>query len=522
LDNNVDVSIEQKIAMSDEMGPHVELKDTATNEKFTQLMTHIDALFGKDWKLKLRQALVDCLIDGEVFLYPYIEDNKFKVRFFRAQDSLAIYTDDTEDEIQQFIRVFTVNTLDSDDKNVFNPVTGMGYVELYTKEGIVRFQNYGWAGKDSSSLMLENPQFVPYISAMGKFNGNMSSGSPTGNTAIVDHLTEPDDPMMDWPMPILRIRYCAQPIPFLSCCKEILDNLNYVYSNFVDLIRDNPDNAIIKLINYDGDQDDLLRVREEIMVNRIVSLRNLPGAPEGNFEIVDMPIHTDDYKTLIKVLHEALFEVTGAFNDSGGEVDVLHGRIQSVGAQLSLIMMDQAANTLLRSVELTLERLINDFYIPYLKKVTGEDYSEMPVVIDYSENTTQNMAELLNTFVSLGLEVSNETLLGMVPFVTNVRTEMQRIINEQNVKLALQTKQEEEKHDKQMEAQEKMIEQRKEDTPINPNAPNTPTPPGGAPNQAGSSNSNPFQKPAPGSGSPNGGGKRADVATNLNKSQPDR
>jgi SPP1 family phage portal protein len=528
VDNKIEDSIEQSIEDSEDIGPHIEIKDSGPNDKFTQLVAHINALFGKEWKLKLRQALIDCLIDGEVFLYPYIEDGKFKMRFFRAQDSLAIYKDDTEDEIQQFIRVFTVNTLDKDEKNVFHPTTGVGYVEMYTEKGIVRFQNYGWAGRDASSLVLENPQFVPYIAAMGNMRSGLTLSSSAGNTALVEGLTEPEDPMKDWSMPILRIRYTSQAVPFLMNCKEIVDQINYVYSNFIDLIRDNPDNAIIKLINYDGDQDDLLRIREEIMVNRIVSLRNLPGAPEGDFEIVDMPIHTEDYRTLLGTLHSALFEVTGAFDDTGGDTDVLHGRIQSTGAQLSLIMMDQSANTLLRSVELALERLVNDFYVPFLKKATGEDYSDMPIVIDYSENTVQNTSELLNTLVSLGLEVSNETLLSMVPFVPNVRTEMKRLINEQNLKLALQTKQEEAAQEKQMEAQETMIEERKEDEPIDDddenkeNEDSSQVNQSNAPPKPAGKNQNPFRKQTPGTGSPNGGGKRADVAKTLNKSQAER
>jgi hypothetical protein len=229
------------------------------------------------------------------------------------------------------------------------------------------------------------------------------------------------------------------------------------------------------------------------MVNRIVSLRNLPGAPEGNFEIVDMPIHNEDYESLLSTLHSALFEITGAFDDaSGGDNDVLHGRIQSIGAKLSLITMDQAANTLLRSVELAIERLINEFYVPYIQKVTGEDYSDMPIVVDYSENTSQSIAELMSTLVSLGLEVSNETLLGMVPFISNVRMELKRIMNEQNIKLALQSK----------------MAEIQQPAATNTNASNFDF-----------DDSDPLEKEVVGTGSPNGGGKRVD---HINKTQADR
>jgi hypothetical protein len=92
----------------------------------------------------------------------------------------------------------------------------------------------------------------------------------------------------------------------------------------------------------------------------------------------------------------------------------------------------------------------------------------------------------MSTLVSLGLEVSNETLLGMVPFISNVRMELKRIMNEQNIKLALQSK--------MSEIQQPAVTNNFDD-------------------------SNPLEKEVAGTGSPNGGGKRVD---HINKTQADR
>ena len=73
----------------------------------------------------------------------------------------------------------------------------------------------------------------------------------------------------------------------------------------------------------------------------------------------------------------------------------------------------------------------------YLQSTGNKDYSGTPVKITFNRDMIFNDTEIINNLAALGVRVSNETLVGQLPFVDDVQKELDRIKDEQDENMEL-------------------------------------------------------------------------------------
>jgi hypothetical protein len=199
----------------------------------------------------------------------------------------------------------------------------------------------------------------------------------------------------------------------------------------------------------------------------------------------------------------ALFESGGAFDDQNP--NLLGANIHEVVMSAAMLTMIQDRDLLVMQVERAISKLIWWFYVPYLEAKGFGDYSDISVGVVLGSGGTGSITELTQVLVSLGMKMSNKTILEHHPWIEDVNEELERI----NAEQAMVAQQELDMEEKKMKLKEKH-------TPEPPKTPaQPPQQPGGMMNmstsQQGSQDVPTSGTQTPNTGSPNGGGKPQDV-----------
>ena len=91
--------------------------------------------------------------------------------------------------------------------------------------------------------------------------------------------------------------------------------------------------------------------------------------------------------------------------------------------------IDLAANEMETEYQASFVQLL-ELVDAYLLSTKKGDYVNKPVTITFNRDIIMNEIEVINALVSLCVKVSNETLLGQLPFINNVQKELDRVDKE--------------------------------------------------------------------------------------------
>lgn len=378
-------------------------------EDFTRLL---EKLFDNKWYAKFHDAMTDCLIDGDCWLYPYIAENgEFAYRFFRGRDILPIYETEGKEEIAAIVRVYEVRHPSGTNQTT-------KYVEVYRKENMVRYEIEEKGNPQGSNITarLVNGVISDYVTMVHP--PDASGGS------------EPRERGYRWPeLPFIHITPSDLPQPLLSRCKSILDAINMIYSNWCDNVLTYPDGGILVVQNYGGEEAGSMW--SEIVQNRMISVSSTPEMPGGDAHYLEPPTKSADFEAVLQSLRKALFDVCCAFDDTSESV--FTSNLHELTIRTAMLSMEQDANTLVASIERALKSFVYDFYCPYLQAKGFDDYSDTSIDIKIDDVRIRNIAEITNLMVSLGMKLSNRTMLEHHPWVENVDEELDRIMQEENM-----------------------------------------------------------------------------------------
>jgi hypothetical protein len=484
-DDDSDSSDDSKKKVDGETEKDGVLKLTEKEERERSFVMLLNRLFDDEWKSTFSDGMTDCFIDGEVWLYPYIvpegEPNAgdFKLKFMRACDIYPEYTDINFDEPARIFHLLSLrNPGEMNDKYI---------VEMYTKDGRTTFKQ-AVGDPNMRTLNLEQVGNQPYFkfTPVTVEGGEEDSEPEYGNW---DHL------------PFIRIKTSRYPEPFINRVKSLCDLLNSLYSNWADVVLDSPDGKILVTVNTSGDPDS--RLRSRMLRNRHIKLMSSKEEPNVDAKFLTDQPPSSDYEAIIKSVRMALFESGGAFDDQNP--NLLGANIHEVVMSAAMLTMIQDRDLLVMQVERAISKLIWWFYVPYLEAKGFGDYSDISVGVVLGSGGTGSITELTQVLVSLGMKMSNKTILEHHPWIEDVNEELERINAEQEM-VAQQ----------ELDMEESKLKLKEKYTP-EPPKPAFGGASGNTPNQPSSSGAQGAQKAATSgtqttnTGSPNGGGKPQDA-----------
>jgi SPP1 family phage portal protein len=221
-------------------------------------------------------------------------------------------------------------------------------------------------------------------------------------------------------VPLIPFRYNSREIPLIMSCKSLQDGINILLSDFENNMQEDARNTILVIKNYDG--QDLGEFRQNLAAYGAVKVRD-----DGDVNALFVEVNADNYKAILELFKKALIENCRGFN---AKDDRLAGNPNQMNIQSMYSDIDLDANEMETEYQASFEELLW-FVNTHLDYAERCDFMNEDVEIIFKRDIMMNQAELMDTLYKGGLKLSNETLLGQVPFVDDIKAEQQRIEQEQ-------------------------------------------------------------------------------------------
>ena len=225
-------------------------------------------------------------------------------------------------------------------------------------------------------------------------------------------------PAMNWArVPLVPFRYNDREIPLITRIKSLQDSLNLMLSDFQNNMQEDARNTILVLKNYDG--TDLGEFRRNLAEFGAVKVRTVDGAA-GGIETLNVEVNAANFESILALLARAIVENAMGFDTRDVRVSAYTNRmsLQSMYADIDL-----DANAMECEFTSALMELLA-FVDAHLGR-SGE------IRMTFNRDMMMNEAEIMATLHDAGLKLSNETLIGQVPFVHDVGVELRRLQKEE-------------------------------------------------------------------------------------------
>lgn len=359
-----------------------ESEDEAYNELLADIL-------GAGFQRKLRNVGIDAFCGGGSWLYIYIgDDSKLKFQRFSPWEVLPFWKDSDHDELDCAVRVYEVEAYEGRELKTIEKV------EVFKVDGLER---YVW--KDG--------KLIPDVD------------NPTENYIKYGEVE------YNWErIPLVFFRNNAQEIPLIKKVKGLQDALNKMLSDFPNAMEENAGGQSILIIeNYDG--TNLGEFRRNLATYRAIKVKTIDGAG-GGVKSLQIEVNAANYETIIKLLKKAIIENAMGYD---AKDDRMGGNANQMNIKSMYSDIDLAANEMETEYQASFVQLL-ELVDAYLLSTKKGDYVNKPVTITFNRDIIMNEIEVINALVSLGVKVSNETLLGQLPFINNVQKELDRVDKE--------------------------------------------------------------------------------------------
>lgn len=354
--------------------------------KYNELLAGI---FNAKFQRILKNGGVDAFCGGGSWLYIYIDDKgKLQFQRFAPYEVLPFWKDSEHDELDCAVRVYQVEAYEGRELKTIEKV------ELFKLDGIER-----------------------YVLKSGKLIADVDNPS--------ESYIKAGDTEYNWErIPLVFFRTNAQEIPLIKRVKGLQDALNTMLSDLPNGMEENAGGQSILVVkNYDG--TDLGEFRRNLATFKAVKVRTLDGA-DGGLESLQIEVNAANYEVVLKLLKKAIIENAMGYD---AKDDRLGGNANQMNIKSMYSDIDLAASEMETEYQASFVQLL-ELVTAYLSASGNGNYSGKPVTITFNRDIIINEIEIINALVSLGVKVSNETLLGQLPFINNVQKEVERVKEE--------------------------------------------------------------------------------------------
>ena len=354
------------------------------NEQYVELLKQI---FNKKFMKTLKNTGKAALNHGIAWLYPYYNKNgKFDFRLFPGYEILPIWEDSEHTILAGAIRLYLVTGFDG-----IKPVV-IEKVEVFDMQGI---HCYILDGNVLIPDLTIQEQDCAYV---------MADGKP-----------------LNWQrIPLIPFKYNEQEIPLLKKVKSLQDGINVMLSDFENGMQEDARNTILVLKNYDG--ENLGEFRKNLATFGAVKVR-YDGETKGGVETLEITVNSENYKAILEIFKKALIENAMGYD---AKDDRLSGNPNQMNIQSMYSDIDLDANDMETEFQAAFEEILW-FINAHLANTGQGNFENEDVNIIFNRDVLINETEAIeNCQKSVGI-LSDETIVGMHPWVDDVQKELERL-----------------------------------------------------------------------------------------------
>ena len=356
------------------------------NEAYLELLKK---RFDSSFQRILKYLGEDALNGGLSWLFVYYnEKGELCFRRFPAYQILPFWADDDHTILDAAARLYGQEVWDGTTKKLVERV------ELYKPDGIYRY-------------VLEDKTLVPDV-ALGVY------------MPYIVVQTESDTASYTWDyFPLIAFKYNKKEIPLIQRIKSLQDGINTLLSDFQNGMEQTPQNTILILKNYDG--ENLGEFRHNLSTYSAVKVRD-----DGGVSTLQVEVNAENYKAILDVFKKALIENARGYD---AKSDRLSGTPNQMNIQSMYSDIDLDANGMETEFQAALEQLL--WFVRQDMMTKGESSFEGEEVhVIFNRDILINESEsIANCAKSVGI-LSEETIVSQHPWTGDVKRELERLKRE--------------------------------------------------------------------------------------------
>lgn len=354
------------------------------NKLYAELLKQV---FNKKFMKTLKNGGKAALNHGISWLYPYYtKDGEFSFRLFPGYEILPIWQDSEHTILEGAIRLYLVAGYDGIKPTIIEKVEvfDMQGIRCYILEGNVLIPDLTVEEQDCSYVM--------------------AGGKP-----------------LNWEkIPLIPLKYNEQEIPLIKKVKSLQDGIDIMLSDFENNMQEDARNTILVLKNYDG--TNLGEFRKNLATFGAVKVR-YDGETKGGVETLEITVNAENYKAILEIFKKALIENAMGYD---AKDDRLSGSPNQMNIQSMYSDIDLDANDMETEFQAAFEEILW-FVNAHLANAGKGNFENEQVTIIFNRDILINESEAVaNCQASVGI-LSDETIIGMHPWIDDPQQELERL-----------------------------------------------------------------------------------------------
>lgn len=383
VDNRYAIAVDQKVNYLLGKPFTVQTEDKKYGEQLKEIF---NKAFMRLMKNTLRQSL-NC---GISWLYVHYQDNKLAFKLIPGYEVLPFWEDSEHTSLAAALRLYSITAHEKRQTVIRHKV------ELYTQEGVYRYELEGGSLKHDMDINEEN-NFHPYTTGAG---------------------------FSKWgKIPLVAFKNGSTERPLINRVKSLQDGLNVLLSNFQDCMEENVRNTILVIKNYDG--EDLGQFRQNLATYGAVKVKTVDGS-QGGVETLNVEVNSENYKAIIDIFKKSIIENAMTYD---GKDERLSGNPNQMNIQSMYMDIDLDANEIETEFQAGLEELL-EFVNIYLADTGRGNFKNTQAEIIFNRDMLINESEAIDNCLKNKSLLSTETILANHPQVNDVSKELKRLAKE--------------------------------------------------------------------------------------------
>ena len=325
----------------------------------------MDILRYNDYQTEDSDFLLDALIYGVSCELMYSDtEGKTRFRIINPTQCFGIYDDSLTEDLLYFVRMYKANEWDDDD---------IYYVDVYSDYDIKHYQMRGENG--GLELISAEPHYFSQCPA--------------------------------------NIFYLQDEKSIFDCIMSLQDAVNETLSSEIDDYSAFCD-AYLTMTGVDADNEDIASMKQ----NRVILL------PEGaSAAWLTKQANDTQVENILKRIHDSIYRIAQCPDFSS---DTFVGGVSSgVALMYRLVGMENRAGMIEGRMKKALQRRIEIISGIASLKMGEEVFRDID--IDFKRNIPEDVSNVINMVNALKGTVSDATLLGQLPFISDVNAELEAI-----------------------------------------------------------------------------------------------
>ena len=335
----------------------------------------MDVLRYNDYQAEDTNFLLHALTYGKACELMFIDaDSKTRFRLINPSSCFGVYDDSLTADLLYFVRLYKVNEWDENDEY---------YIDVYSDTTI---KHYRMVGKNGTLTVLgEEPHYFSQCPA--------------------------------------NIFYLPDEKSIFDCILTLQDTYNELLSAEVDDYSAFCD-AYLVLEGMDAETDDIQKMKED----RVLIV---PQGAKASW--LTKSANDAQIENILKRTHEAIYRIA-ACPDFSSE-SFVGGVSSGIAIQYRLTGCETRAATIEAEMKKALQRRI-EIICGVASLTLGEEVFR-DIQIDFKRNIPEDITSTINVINSLKGTVSDATLLGQIPFITDINAELEAVNKQKQENMSL-------------------------------------------------------------------------------------